>query len=141
MSIVLFTMPPKCKASMTPTGVKQTKKGNNSKNETVPALTEDKENEQATSGKILHNNRNDEPAAFCNFIRKDLYPKVSKKNKNIKAAEFPNMALNQLSKQKSKTTNEAKFPNLELNQMLKQKSKSNLQGSIRWKIYLFPPLT
>ena len=140
MSIVLFTMPPECKASMTPTGVKQTKKGNNSKNETVPALSEDNENEKEYLGKKMHDNRNNE-TAFCNFVRKDLSPELLDKNTNIKAAAFPNMALNQLNKQKSKTTNDAEFPNLELNQMLKQKSKTNLQGSIRWKIYLFPPST
>ena len=33
------------------------------------------------------------------------------------------------------------YPNLALNQLLQQKTKLNMQGSIKWKTFLFPPIS
>ena len=49
-----------------------------------------------------------------------LSPELSNKNHDKKEVELPNIALNQI---------------------LQQKAKSNLQGSLKWKTFIFPSLS
>ena len=81
-------------------------------------MTDDEDVEKPNPGKIGHDNESGEKG-FCTFRGKCVPPDQSDKNQNIKK--------------------EPNFPNLALNQYLKQKSKTNMQGSIRWKAFLFNP--
>ena len=81
-------------------------------------MTDNEDVEKPNPGKIIHEDESGEKG-FCSFRSKGVPPDQSDKNQNIKG--------------------EPDFPNLALNQYLKQKSKTNLQGSIRWKAYLFNP--
>src|SRR4051812_3654102 len=110
-------MPPKRKATVTPPGHKGVKKGNQGKKECIPALTDDDSNKKANSGKIVNDKNNEEKGFVC-FKNNILSPEVRDKNYNPK---------------------EVDFLNIELNQLLQQKTKNNLQGSLKWKTFLFPP--
>ena len=115
--IVLFDMAPKRKATILPKGVKPDKKGIKVKNKKVLALTEDDHDKKVNQGKNEIEKRNEEND-FYKLKRGISLPELMDKNNNMKAVEFPNLALNEL---------------------LKQKSKITLQGSMKWKTFLFPP--
>ena len=116
-SIILFDMAPKRKATISPKGVKPDKKGIKVKKENVLALTEDDHDKKVNQGKNEIEKRNEENNFFK--LKRDIsLPELIDKNNNMKAVNFPNLALNEL---------------------LKQKSKITLQGSMRWKTFLFPP--
>jgi len=112
-------MPPKRKATSALTSAKPVKKGNLIKKENISAVTKEDNTDRTQSGKIISNKRNEE-TGFCSFTKKILSPELLDKDQNTKEVEFPNLALNHL---------------------LQQKSKINLQGSLRWKTYLFPFLS
>src|SRR5438128_2280288 len=116
--IALLAMPPKCKPTIPLTGGKLEKRGKNVKKESIPSLTDNEDVEKPNPGKIIHDNESGEKG-FCTFRAKFVPPDQSNKNQNI--------------------IKELDFLNLALNQYLKQKAKTNMQGSIRWKAYLFPP--
>jgi len=109
-------MSPKRKASNSPLGGKPDKKGINIKKEKVRAFTEDDDDNKVNLGKNVIEKGN-EDCYFYKFKKETSSPELLDKNHNIKEVEYPNLALNQL---------------------LQQKSKINLQGSLRWKTYLFP---
>ena len=110
-------MSPKRKASNSPLGGKPDKKGINIKKEKVHAFTEeDDDDNKVNFGKNVIEKGN-EDCYFYKFKKETSSPELLDKNHNIKEVEYPNLALNQL---------------------LQQKSKINLQGSLRWKTYLFP---
>ena len=111
-------MPTKRKTTIPLSGGQSEKKGKNSKKESVPSLTDKEDIEKPNSGKIIHDIESGEKG-FCTFRGKCVPPDQSDKNQDKE--EEPN------------------FPNLALNQYLKQKSKTSLQGTIRWKAYLFNP--
>ena len=112
-------MPPKRKGttSSPPTDGKLVKKRNQVNHDSIPSVTKDDNIEKANAGKNIDKEETNEKG-FCTFTRKFVPPDPEEKKHDIK---------------------ESLFPNLALNQYLKQKSKINLQGSSRWKIYLFPP--
>ena len=116
---VLFAMPTKRKATIPLSGGKQDKIEKKVRKDSIPSLTEDKNVETPNAGKKYDDNEKEEKG-FCTFGAKDVPPDALDKKHDIKE--------------------EPDFPNLALNQYLKQKSKTNLQGSIKWKAYLFPPL-
>src|SRR5688500_2079934 len=110
-------MSPKRKASNSPLGGKPDKKGINIKKEKVRAFTEEEDDDNKVNfGKNVIEKGN-EDRYFYKFKKETSSPELLDKNHNIKEVEYPNLALNQL---------------------LQQKSKISLQGSLRWKTYLFP---
>ena len=109
-------MPPKRKSASPPTGGKLVKKPNQVKGNSIPSLKEDDDIAGTKSGKIVLDSRN-EVKGFCLFTTKYV-PLDPLDNNN--------------------STNQVELPNLALNQYLKQKSKKNLQGSYKWKAFLFP---
>ena len=111
-------MPPKRKATSPPSGGKQMKKRNQSEKENHPAVTDDEGIDRPKTGKIKDCNKNEEKG-FMTFKGKIESPEL----------------LDEKDKKK-----DADFPNLELNQLLQQKSRLNMQGSIKWKTFLLPPL-
>ena len=110
-------MPPKRKATSPPTGGKLIKTKSPVNKDSIPALVKDDDFEKPSSGKNLDNNKLDKKG-FCCFTAKHIPPDSGVKNNDIKESEFPNLALNQY---------------------LKQKTRINMQGSFKWKIYMFPP--
>jgi len=113
-------MAPKRKAASPPKVVKQGKKGNQNKKECIPALTEDEGVETTNyQSETICDKRNEE-TAFCKFKKETSSPELVDKNYNIKPATCPNFALNQY---------------------LQQRSKTSLHGSLKWKVFLFPPFS
>jgi len=98
---------------------KVVKKRDKINNKSVPTLTDDdNNNETRKSGKnTIDKIEKEKGFMYCTNIYKT--PDISSKNHDIKEAELPNQALNRI---------------------LQQKSKINLQGSLRWKTFLFPPI-
>ena len=109
-------MSPKRKSSIPPTGVKPDKKGNKITKENVPALEDDDDQKKVNLGKDASEKKYN-AIGFYGFKKEDSLLVLFDKNNNIQEVEYPNLALNQL---------------------LKQKSKISLQGSLRWKTFLFP---
>ena len=112
-------MPLKRKITNPPMGGQSKKKRNQIKKEDISALTEQEIIEKIKAGKNENDNKEDEKA-YCSFTRIVSPPKLPDKNQDINAVENPIIALNQL---------------------LLQKSKLNSQGSLKWKVFLFPSLS
>ena len=114
----LIAMAPKQKASNSPTGVKPDKNCNKIKKENFTALKDDDDdNKKGNLGKNEIEKRN-EVIGFYKFKGRASSLTFLDKKHNIKELELKSMPFNQL---------------------LNQKPKINLQGSLRWKTYLFPP--
>src|SRR5688572_15493614 len=111
VSLIFIAMPPKRKATGTPTGGKQVMKGNQIKKECIPAETEEDIAETSNTGKIIYHQKK-EKTAFLKFKREVSSSELLNKNENFKEIAYPNIALNQ---------------------SLQQKTKINMQGSIKWK--------
>ena len=111
------------------------------------------------SGKIQLENQNEEKG-FCTFTTRYSTSNPMDKEIVIKEPKFPNQELNQYlrtkvaekepctipkqdgpsnSLDKINVIKEAEVSNLAWNQYLKEKAKHNLQASLRWKVFLFPP--
>lgn len=106
-------MGPKRKTTNAPKGAKPVTKKNIIKTE------EDDGDKKAKLGKDIDAKRSEE-SGFYSFSGKVVSPEKVDKNDDKKGIEFPNVTLNHL---------------------LQQKSKNNLQGSLRWKTFLFPPVS
>jgi hypothetical protein len=116
----LITMPPKRKASSPPKVEKQGKKGNQNVKECVPVLTEVEGVKNTNYQSEIIYDKSNGKTAFCRFKKETTSPELVDKNNDIKPAAFPNFALNHY---------------------LQQKSKTSLHGSLKWKVFLFPPFS
>src|SRR5688572_20887264 len=127
-------MPTKCKATSPPTAGKHLKKENQVLTDSTPTLRGEDANGSQKLGKHVDDTEIEEEP--FDFPVKKYLPKKIRKD-----ADSQNMALNQYVGQKSikEDIKENVFPNLALNQYLQQKSKTSMQGSLKWKAYLFPP--
>ena len=84
-----------------------------------PNKNENKSHKTTLSGKTSNDELYKEKLFGKNKLE-DLSPDLLDENQKMKEIEVPNLALNQL---------------------LQKKARLNLQGSYRWKIYLFPSLS
>src|SRR6478672_8177055 len=112
-------MAPKCKAPTAPQGGKQRKKGISIKKECESPTYDNDSIKISTSGKNLGDKETNEKV-FYPFTGKCVLPESLDKNDHKKEVEVPNHKLNQL---------------------LQEKSKISLQGSLKWKAFIFPPLS
>lgn len=114
----MFTIAPKWKAPTAPKGGKQMKKDIPIKKECESPTIDNDSIKLSTSGKNL-GDKNTNENVFYHFTAKCVLPESLDKNDCQKEVELPNHKLNQL---------------------LKEKSKISLQGTMKWKTFIFPPL-
>ena len=112
-------MAPKQKAPTTPKGGKQMKKDIPIKKECESPTYDNDSIKISTSGKNLGDKETYEKV-FYHFTGKCVSPESLDKNDYKKEVEVPNHKLNQL---------------------LKEKSKISLRGIMKWKTFIFPPLS
>ena len=113
-------MAPKRKSSSSPKDEKVEKKGRKFLKDDCPTSEQGDDGEKMQhEGKIVKSNIDDKESFCSNLKKKTFSPCLLEENQiNIKG----------------------EYPILELNQLLQKKSRINFQGSISWKIFLFPSL-